>query len=319
VTPDDRPAITILVPADDPQARGSVPAAAEGPHVEVAPQTGPHRGRPGRSAAGAEGDVFPTARFGEIVRRLPAYLRLAWGLAGEPSLPRSRRAGVIAAAAYLASPVDLIPGVIPVVGQLDDVAVTVLALRAALRALDEPTRQRVLADAGMTQDDLDRDLQTAGLAALWLGRRGVHLSRRLAGLAARATVALGRTGGRLAGRAVARTARAGRDATPRVAALAGRAAGSVGRAGVAAAGQGATAAGQGASALGQGASALGQGVTAVGRGAAATAGHGTASAGRVLGRLGRGAGRVRRRVGNEEPAADPAEDAAPSAAPEIRG
>jgi uncharacterized membrane protein YkvA (DUF1232 family) len=178
--------ITILVPEDDPAVAGA-----------------PGTGR-GADPTDDGSDAFPGEQFGALVRRMPRYLRLAWGLAGEPSLPRSRKAAVIGAAAYLASPVDLVPGVIPVVGQLDDVAISILALRAALRALDEPTRLRVLADAGMTQEDLDQDLATVGLTASWLARRGVALGVTLGRLAAVTAARTVRTGARLGGRVAAR-------------------------------------------------------------------------------------------------------------------
>ena len=58
-----------------------------------------------------------------LVRRLPGYGRLAWRLARDPRLSRRRRTAVAAAAAYLISPIDLVPGIIPVAGQLDDAAV----------------------------------------------------------------------------------------------------------------------------------------------------------------------------------------------------
>jgi uncharacterized membrane protein YkvA (DUF1232 family) len=147
------------------------------------------------------------------VGRAPRYLRLAAGLAGERRLSPIRRAGVLAAAAYLASPVDLVPGVIPVVGQLDDMAVALLALRAALRALDPAARSQQLAAAGLDEEEIDRDLATLGAVAAWLARRGLAIGRRLASLAAMAAVAAGRAGLRAvqrgappAGRATVRAA-----------------------------------------------------------------------------------------------------------------
>jgi hypothetical protein len=101
---------------------------------------------------------------------------------------------VLAAAAYLASPIDAIPGVIPVVGQVDDLAVVLLALRAALRALDPATRERQLQSAGLAPDDLDRDLGTLGVIAAWLARRGVAIGRRLGALAVTASIAAARAG-----------------------------------------------------------------------------------------------------------------------------
>ena len=214
---------TILIPADDPQA--------DDPQADHAGATA---GAPAANDRPAADDAFPRERFGALIRRLPRYLRLAWGLAGEPSLPRSRRAGVLAAAIYLASPVDLVPGVVPVVGQLDDMAFAILALRAALRALDEPTRLRVLGEAGLTSSDLDRDLATVGLTARWLARRGVDVGARLMRLGGRAALAAGRTGTRVgvqvggkvaatAGQAGSAAARRGADVAARGASVAGSA------------------------------------------------------------------------------------------------
>ena len=155
------------------------------------------------------GDHFPRARFVALVGRLPRYLRLAWGLAGEPRLSRIRKAGVLAAAAYLASPVDLVPGIIPVLGQLDDMAVALLALRAALRALDPATRERQLAAAGLAPGDLDHDLGTLAVTAAWLARRGIAIGRRLTILTAAASLTAGRAGARAFRRGAPAVARSG--------------------------------------------------------------------------------------------------------------
>lgn len=53
-------------------------------------------------------------------------------LAVDPRVPREDKLVAGAAAAYLVSPVDLVPGVIPALGQLDDLAVGVLATRRLL-------------------------------------------------------------------------------------------------------------------------------------------------------------------------------------------
>ena len=96
-------------------------------------------------------DPFPRERVAAMVRRMPAYLRLSWRLGKDPLLSKARRAAVIAAAGYLASPVDLVPGVIPVLGQLDDIAVALAALRLALGGLD-PERRRVHLEAVGLED-----------------------------------------------------------------------------------------------------------------------------------------------------------------------
>jgi uncharacterized membrane protein YkvA (DUF1232 family) len=54
-------------------------------------------------------------------------------LAGDPAVPRRRRLALVALAAYLASPIDLVPDFLPVAGQADDAVLVVLALRWILR------------------------------------------------------------------------------------------------------------------------------------------------------------------------------------------
>jgi uncharacterized membrane protein YkvA (DUF1232 family) len=215
----------VLVPDD--HAQGTAATASSGDSASA-----------GDAASGA----FPAQRFGALVKRLPRYLRLAWALGGEPTLPRSRRAGVLAAAAYLVSPIDLIPEAIPVVGELDDMAIAFLALRAALRALDEPTRRRVLAEAGLTSIDLDDDIATVGLTVRWLGIRGAQLGLRVLRVGAATAVMAGHAGARL-GRAGMRAGARGTAAGTAVGtALAGRGVDVAGR-GVDAAGRGVDAAG----------------------------------------------------------------------------
>ena len=72
------------------------------------------------------------ARLKETVRLLPDLLRLFRRLAADRTLPLAVRARLVLLIAYLASPIDLIPDVIPVIGYLDD-ALVVLALRSVAR------------------------------------------------------------------------------------------------------------------------------------------------------------------------------------------
>ena len=116
-------------------------------------------------------------RLGMLVRRLPAYARLAWSLGRDLRLGAGRRAAVIGAAAYLVSPIDLVPGIIPVAGQLDDAAVALLSLRFALRGLPAAERQLQLDAVGLAASDLDHDLKTVRLGAGWMLRRGGRIGR----------------------------------------------------------------------------------------------------------------------------------------------
>jgi hypothetical protein len=106
-------------------------------------------------------------------------------------LPRGRRAALLAGAAYLASPIDLVPGIIPVAGQLDDAAAVLLALRVALKGLPVDQRRQALADAGLVAEDLDADLRTVGAVYGWLGRQGARLAWRGTRSLARFTARVG--------------------------------------------------------------------------------------------------------------------------------
>jgi uncharacterized membrane protein YkvA (DUF1232 family) len=65
----------------------------------------------------------------EVVRLLPDVLRLAAGLARDPTTPRSCRIALAGLAVWIASPIDLIPEFVPVIGPLDDIVVAAIVLR----------------------------------------------------------------------------------------------------------------------------------------------------------------------------------------------
>jgi uncharacterized membrane protein YkvA (DUF1232 family) len=65
----------------------------------------------------------------ELITLLPNLLRLFRGLIGDPRVPRGSKALLIFGAAWLASPIDLIPEFIPGLGPIDDAVVAALVLR----------------------------------------------------------------------------------------------------------------------------------------------------------------------------------------------
>jgi uncharacterized membrane protein YkvA (DUF1232 family) len=74
-----------------------------------------------------------TARMREALRLLPDVLRLLRRLAADRDLPRGVRIRLILLIAYLASPIDLIPDFIPVLGYADDAIIVAIALRSVAR------------------------------------------------------------------------------------------------------------------------------------------------------------------------------------------
>jgi uncharacterized membrane protein YkvA (DUF1232 family) len=133
--------------------------------------------------------AHPIARLAGPIGRLPRYLSLARRLLGEPRLARWRKGVLGGGLVYLAMPLDLVPGVIPVAGQLDDLAALLLGLRVALRGCSPATAEGHLREAGLSEADLDRDLAIVRAAAAWIGRR-----------VARSSIRLGRASLRIAGR-----------------------------------------------------------------------------------------------------------------------
>jgi uncharacterized membrane protein YkvA (DUF1232 family) len=154
-------------------------------------------------------DPFPRERVAATLRRMPAYLKLAWRLGRDPLLSRARRAAIVAAAGYLASPIDLVPGLIPVVGQLDDIAVALATLRFALAGLDAERRHLHLEAVGLGDDDLAHDLRTVAATSAWLVRAGARGTGRVARQGGKLAV----RGARAAATASVWTASAARRAT----------------------------------------------------------------------------------------------------------
>jgi len=69
----------------------------------------------------------------EALRLLPDLLRLLPRLARDRSLPRNARLALALLLAYLASPLDLVPDFIPVLGFADDAVIVAVVLRWVVR------------------------------------------------------------------------------------------------------------------------------------------------------------------------------------------
>ena len=115
------------------------------------------------------------------IRQIPSYLRLLVGLFGDRRVSKFDRILVLAAAAYLVSPLDFIPDVIPFFGEVDDLFLLLTAL------------QRLIANAGRTvlldhwrgePDELD-DMNLARLASAAGFFLPIGLRRRLRKMAGR--------------------------------------------------------------------------------------------------------------------------------------
>lgn len=131
----------------------------------------------------------PTESFNPVMndiwtglKRLPNYVRLATAMAKDPRVPRQAKAALFVGGGYLLSPIDLIPGIIPVAGQIDDLYVVLAALRQAIRFTPDDIAREHLRNAGVKLSDLDDDLgairRLVKLAAIKTARFSWKLARQ---------------------------------------------------------------------------------------------------------------------------------------------
>jgi uncharacterized membrane protein YkvA (DUF1232 family) len=160
----------------------------------------------------SDADPFPRERLAASLRHGPAYGRLAWRLVRDPLLSKARRAALVAAFGYVASPIDAIPSVVPVLGQLDDLAVALAALRLALDGLTPSRRRAHLEAVGLDDATLADDARTVGAATAWMARAGARTAREAAIIGIHVGVDATRTAADVAGKGLRATARIGERA-----------------------------------------------------------------------------------------------------------
>src|SRR2546430_5452914 len=149
-----------------PRARRNT-RSRSGPQIE----RGPFRKRCARFGHGSRRGTSALANrirapkdMGEVVdliRRLPTYIRLVWALLRDGRVPAQQKLILAGIGAYLFFPIDLIPDFVPVLGQLDDLAVVLLGLDLFIRSAPEAIVAEHLAKISQDQDQLRRDIATA--------------------------------------------------------------------------------------------------------------------------------------------------------------
>ena len=97
-------------------------------------------------------------RMARLVVKLPTYARMVWGLVRDPRTPIGLKGMLLAALAYVVMPVDLIPDMIPILGQADDLTVLLLVLDLFIQNAPPEVRAEHSARARNGTADLDRDV-----------------------------------------------------------------------------------------------------------------------------------------------------------------
>lgn len=102
-----------------------------------------------------EKDIF------SIIGKLPKYSKLLIKLYKSHSIRRRHKVLLSMGIAYSLSPIDLIPGIIPVAGQLDNLIIMLRCLRKVLTAQKKEVMDKYLQEAGTSIEEIDEDIDLA--------------------------------------------------------------------------------------------------------------------------------------------------------------
>jgi uncharacterized membrane protein YkvA (DUF1232 family) len=122
--------------------------------------------------------MSPLKRLRTLILELPQQLQLAYCLARDPRTPAAPKAALGAALAVILNPLVDVPMWVPVVGQMDIITLTMLALRAFNSQVPKELRTEVELQIKEHRSVFDRDLaKGAGTASqlLQAGSRLRHL------------------------------------------------------------------------------------------------------------------------------------------------
>lgn len=101
--------------------------------------------------------------------RLPLLVNIAWGLFRDPRVPVHLKAALLGVLAYVASPLDLIPDFIPVIGQVDDLILLLAAISMFTRLAPPDVVSEIEEQYRQGHGPLRTDLESAEehLGRLW--------------------------------------------------------------------------------------------------------------------------------------------------------
>jgi uncharacterized membrane protein YkvA (DUF1232 family) len=122
-------------------------------------------------------------RLTALAKRLPGYLTLTRRLLVDPGVPARSKALLGLGGAYALSPIDLVPGIIPVAGQLDDAYVLLYGLRKCLTTMPEAMATSHLEQAGLSLEVIDEDIALV-----------ISLAKRIARMVITTGAKIGRAG-----------------------------------------------------------------------------------------------------------------------------
>src|SRR5919197_3343189 len=123
------------------------------------------------------------ARIRDFIVEVPRQAKLAYCLLRDERVPAAPKAAVLTALGIIVSPLDF-PAWVPVLGELDMLALGILAVKVCVEACPEELAKEHRRALERGDSNFDRDLraavaaaqdQAAGVVARWRGRRRPHV------------------------------------------------------------------------------------------------------------------------------------------------
>ncbi|TMC00782.1 MAG: hypothetical protein E6J40_01350 [Chloroflexi bacterium] len=119
------------------------------------------------------------SRAKEVLIEVPRHGKLAYCLLRDPRVPAAPKAAVLGALALIVSPIDF-PAWVPVLGELDMLALAVLAVKTFVEACPEDVRREHEEALKAKESVFDRDLRdTMSAAKQGTGRVAGRIRARL--------------------------------------------------------------------------------------------------------------------------------------------
>ncbi|MBM7855899.1 uncharacterized membrane protein YkvA (DUF1232 family) [Desulfohalotomaculum tongense] len=125
-----------------------------------------------------------------VLKRLPLYAKLIYDMFNTMLLTKKQKLLLGAGLAYMVSPIDLVPGFIPVLGQLDDIIVTLAVLLKILKEISPQDRKDYLEKFELTLEMIAGDLQMAKELAYKITNRAVDAAGKMLQVGGRLTFRL---------------------------------------------------------------------------------------------------------------------------------
>lgn len=117
----------------------------------------------------AERDIF------SIIGKLPKYSKLLVKLYRSREIRKRYKVLLSMSLAYSLSPIELIPGIIPVAGQLDNLLVMLRCLEKVLKTAEPEIREKYLIETDVTMEEIKEDIDITVRTLRAIGRGTVKV------------------------------------------------------------------------------------------------------------------------------------------------